>query len=189
MGETMTTGVDSERPGAGAPGGSEAFPDDGEASRDAFEVFRDDWGIPHLRAADARALARAQGYVTALDRAWQLETERHRLLGTSASCLGAEAVDWDRFVRRARLADTARRCFGRLAPETAAWVGAYVDGVNDGLAEGASRAPEFAAVGRAPAAGSRGPRSASGSPRTSCSRGSRPNSGAKRSPTGSARTG
>ncbi|MFD6477392.1 GNAT family N-acetyltransferase [Streptomyces anulatus] len=150
MGETMTTGVDSERPGAGAPGGSEAFPDDGEASRDAFEVFRDDWGIPHLRAADALALARAQGYVTALDRAWQLETERHRLLGTSASCLGAEAVDWDRFVRRARLADTARRCFGRLAPETAAWVGAYVDGVNDGLAEGASRAPEFAAVGRAP---------------------------------------
>ncbi|WSC66410.1 GNAT family N-acetyltransferase [Streptomyces anulatus] len=146
----MTTGVDSERPGAGAPGGSEAFPDDGEPSRDAFEVFRDDWGIPHLRAADALALARAQGYVTALDRAWQLETERHRLLGTSASCLGAEAVDWDRFVRRARLADTARRCFGRLAPETAAWVGAYVDGVNDGLAEGASRAPEFAAVGRAP---------------------------------------
>ncbi|MFJ1787726.1 GNAT family N-acetyltransferase [Streptomyces anulatus] len=150
MGETMTTGVDSERPGAGAPGGSEAFPDDGEVSRDAFEVFRDDWGIPHLRAADALALARAQGYVTALDRAWQLDTERHRLLGTSASCLGAEAVDWDRFVRRARLADTARRCFGRLAPETAAWVGAYVDGVNDGLAEGASRAPEFAAVGRAP---------------------------------------
>ncbi|WUD93959.1 GNAT family N-acetyltransferase [Streptomyces anulatus] len=146
----MTTGVESERPGAGAPGGSEAFPDDGGASRDAFEVFRDDWGIPHLRAADALALARAQGYVTALDRAWQLETERHRLLGTSASCLGAEAVDWDRFVRRARLADTARRCFGRLALETAAWVGAYVDGVNDGLAEGASRAPEFAAVGRAP---------------------------------------
>ncbi|OKJ06572.1 penicillin amidase [Streptomyces sp. TSRI0261] len=113
-------------------------------------MFRDDWGIPHLRAADALALARAQGYVTALDRAWQLETERHRLLGTSASRLGAEAVDWDRFVRRARLADTARRCFGRLAPETAAWVGAYVDGVNDGLAEGAAQAPEFAAVDLAP---------------------------------------
>ncbi|MFD4336925.1 GNAT family N-acetyltransferase [Streptomyces anulatus] len=146
----MTAGVDSERPGAGAPGGSEAFPGGGEASRGAFEVFRDDWGIPHLRAADALALARAQGYVTALDRAWQLETERHRLLGTSASRLGAEAVDWDRFVRRARLADTARRCFGRLAPETAAWVGAYVDGVNDGLAEGAAQAPEFAAVDLAP---------------------------------------
>ncbi|NEB88567.1 GNAT family N-acetyltransferase [Streptomyces anulatus] len=170
----MTTGVDSERPGAGASGGSGAFRggarvprEDLDAREDSnacgdfgaredvegvgdFEVFRDDWGIPHLRAADALALARAQGHVTALDRAWQLETERHRLLGTSASVLGAEAVDWDRFVRRARLADTARRCFDRLAPETAAWVGAYVDGVNDGLAEGASRAPEFAAVDGAP---------------------------------------
>lgn len=150
MGETMTTGVDSERPGADAHGGSEASRGDARASREDFEIYRDDWGIPHLRAPDALALARAQGYATALDRAWQLETERHRSLGTSASALGAEAVDWDRFVRRARLADTARRCFDRLAPETAAWVTAYVDGVNDGLAEGASRAPEFAAVGQAP---------------------------------------
>ncbi|WSU13206.1 GNAT family N-acetyltransferase [Streptomyces sp. NBC_01116] len=146
----MTTGVDSERPGADAHGGSAASRGDARASREDFEIYRDDWGIPHLRAPDALALARAQGYATALDRAWQLETERHRSLGTSASALGAEAVDWDRFVRRARLADTARRCFGRLAPETAAWVTAYVDGVNDGLAEGASHAPEFAAVGRAP---------------------------------------
>ncbi|MFD4276248.1 GNAT family N-acetyltransferase [Streptomyces cyaneofuscatus] len=133
----MTTAdVDSERPDTGAAGG--------------FEVFRDDWGIPHLKAGGALALARAQGHNAALDRAWQLETERHRVLGTTAAYLGAEALDWDRFARRARLADTARRCYDRLAPETAAWVGAYVDGVNAGLAEGAARAPEFAAAGLAP---------------------------------------
>ncbi|GGP51224.1 GNAT family N-acetyltransferase [Streptomyces sindenensis] len=143
----MTADVDSERAGDG-PG---ERPDRarGEGSGD-HELFRDDWGIPHLRAADALALARAQGHATALDRAWQLETERHRVLGTSASHLGADAVDWDRFVRRARIADTARRCFDRLAPRTAAWVSAYVDGVNDGLAEGAEQAPEFAAVGLTP---------------------------------------
>ncbi|MYX05107.1 MULTISPECIES: GNAT family N-acetyltransferase [unclassified Streptomyces] len=137
----MTADVDSERPGERPDRVQEAV---------GHELFRDDWGIPHLRAADALTLARAQGHATALDRAWQLETERHRVLGTSASHLGAEAVDWDRFVRRARIADTARRCFDRLAPETAAWVAAYVDGVNEGLAEGAERAPEFAAVGLAP---------------------------------------
>ncbi|UCA48387.1 GNAT family N-acetyltransferase [Streptomyces sp. WA6-1-16] len=137
----MTADVDSERPGERPDRAQEAV---------SYELFRDDWGIPHLRAADALTLARAQGHATALDRAWQLETERHRVLGTSASHLGAEAVDWDRFVRRARIADTARRCFDRLAPETAAWVTAYVDGVNEGLAEGAERAPEFAAVGLAP---------------------------------------
>ncbi|MFE5815795.1 penicillin acylase family protein [Streptomyces sp. NPDC056479] len=117
------------------------------------EIFRDAWGIPHLRAVGARELARIQGRVTALDRAWQLEVERHRAQGTSASFLGAEALPWDRFVRRARLDDTARRCFAQLEErdaETAGWVRAYVDGVNDGLAEGARRTPEFATTGLTP---------------------------------------
>lgn len=100
------------------------------------EIYRDAWGIPHLRADGVRALARAQGLVTARDRAWQLEVERHRARGTSAAVLGVDALPWDRFVRRARLDDTARRCFADLSvkdPETADWVRAYVDGVNEGL--------------------------------------------------------
>ncbi|MFI5474917.1 penicillin acylase family protein [Streptomyces cacaoi] len=115
------------------------------------EIYRDAWGVPHLRADSAHALARLQGSVTARDRAWQLEVERHRARGTSASFLGSEALPWDRFVRRARLDDTARRCFDELTrrdPETADWVRAYVDGVNEGLA--ACDAPEFARVGLAP---------------------------------------
>ncbi|NEB92522.1 penicillin acylase family protein [Streptomyces bauhiniae] len=117
------------------------------------ETYRDAWGIPHLRATSARELARAQGRVTAVDRAWQLEVERHRAQGTSASFLGAAALPWDVFARRARLDDTARRCFTALErrdPETADWVRAYVDGVNAGLAEGAARTPEFARAGLAP---------------------------------------
>ncbi|MER5520101.1 penicillin acylase family protein [Streptomyces sp. NPDC002763] len=116
-------------------------------------TYRDAWGIPHLRATDARELARAQGRVTAHDRAWQLEVERHRAQGTSASFLGPSAVAWDVFARRARLADTARRCFEALErrdPETAEWVRAYVAGVNEGLAAGAARTPEFARTGLAP---------------------------------------
>ncbi|MFI0187849.1 penicillin acylase family protein [Streptomyces sp. NPDC017082] len=119
----------------------------------AIEIYRDAWGVPHLRASDARELARAQGLVTARDRAWQLEVERHRLQGTSASFLGAGSLSWDVFARRARLADTARRCFAALErrdPRTADWVRAYVDGVNDGLAAGARRAPEFARTRLAP---------------------------------------
>ncbi|MFJ3668079.1 penicillin acylase family protein [Streptomyces sp. NPDC090106] len=102
------------------------------------EIYRDAWGIPHLRADGARELAYAQGLVTARDRAWQLEVERHRARGTEATVLGADSVHWDTFVRRARLDDTARRCFTALEdrdPETADWVRAYVDGVNAGLAE------------------------------------------------------
>ncbi|WP_229336347.1 penicillin acylase family protein [Streptomyces flavotricini] len=115
-----------------------------------FELYRDDWGIPHLRAAGPDRLAYAQGYATALDRAWQLEVERHRAQGSSAAFLGPDSVSWDRFVRQARLADTARRCHEALDPETAAWVGSYVDGVNDGLAQGATRDERFAHTGHAP---------------------------------------
>ncbi|MFF7355183.1 penicillin acylase family protein [Streptomyces filipinensis] len=117
------------------------------------ETYRDTWGIPHLRASGARELARAQGRVTALDRAWQLEVERHRSQGTSASFLGADALSWDVLARRARLDDTARRCFAALErrdAETAEWVRAYVDGVNEGLPEGARRAPEFTRTGLGP---------------------------------------
>ncbi|MGW3203647.1 penicillin acylase family protein [Streptomyces sp. NPDC001135] len=117
------------------------------------ETYRDAWGIPHLRASSTRELARAQGRVTALDRAWQLEVERHRSQGTSASFLGAGALSWDVLARRARLDDTARRCFAALErrdPETADWVRAYADGVNAGLPEGARRAAEFTRAGLAP---------------------------------------
>nr|WP_030769220.1 penicillin acylase family protein [Streptomyces sp. NRRL F-2664] len=109
--------------------------------------------MPHLRASDELALAHAQGRVTAFDRAWQLEVERHRAEGSSASFLGPDAVVWDRFARQSRLADTARLCYEAMAsddPSTAAWVRAYVDGVNAGLAAGAARDERFARTGLAP---------------------------------------
>ncbi|MFI7027608.1 penicillin acylase family protein [Microbispora rosea] len=108
-------------------------------------LYRDAWGIPHLRAGDPYELAFAQGRVTALDRAWQIEVERRRATGTSAAVLGPDAVAWDRFARQARLADTAERCLHALDDDTARWVSAYVDGVNAGLPQGARRAPEFTA--------------------------------------------
>ncbi|MFF5156011.1 penicillin acylase family protein [Streptomyces sp. NPDC000348] len=119
------------------------------------EIFRDPWGIPHLRAESANGLAYAQGRVTALDRAWQLEVERHRAQGTSASFLGPEALPWDRFARRVRLADTARRCWTELQrtdPETAEWVRAYVSGVNEGLASAGGTDPAPSATGSGPRA-------------------------------------
>ncbi|MBW5481797.1 penicillin acylase family protein [Streptomyces bambusae] len=119
--------------------------------RQDFEVHRDAYGVPHLRAADHLTLAYAQGHVTARDRAWQLEVERHRALGSTASFLGPDAVPWDRFARQVRLDDTARRCYEALDADTAAWVRAYAAGVGAGLAEDAARDPRFAATGLEPA--------------------------------------
>jgi len=110
-------------------------------------VFRDTYGVPQLEAGDPLALVYLQGINAARDRAWQLEFERRRYLGTTAAFLGAEGAGWDVFARQARLADTAERCFEALDDETREWVTAYVEGVNHALPGGAARAPEFAETG------------------------------------------
>lgn len=113
-----------------------------------FRIYRDSWGIPHIRANDVNELAYAQGYNAASDRAWQLEVERQRAQGTSASFLGSAHVDWDVFARRARLGDTARRCFQNLKPKTKSWIRAYVQGVNAAI--GRSQQAEFRACNITP---------------------------------------
>lgn len=79
---------------------------------------------------------------------WRSNGTAHRAPPPPSSA--ASALPWDLLARRARIDDTARRCFDALDSETADWVRAYVDGVNEGLVEGARRAPEFARVGLTP---------------------------------------
>ncbi|MFC0625808.1 GNAT family N-acetyltransferase [Kribbella deserti] len=115
----------------------------------AVKVSRDAWGIPHLRSdTGARELAHLQGVNAARDRAWQIELERRRSLGSSAAVLGPAAIAWDRFARQVRIDDTAQRCFASLQDETKSWLTAYVDGVNAALPS--ADAPEFAATGLIP---------------------------------------
>ena len=47
-------------------------------------IYRDAWGIPHLRATSADQLARLQGLNAATDRSWQIELERWRSEGRTA---------------------------------------------------------------------------------------------------------
>ncbi|WP_049580203.1 penicillin acylase family protein [Streptomyces sp. SBT349] len=115
-------------------------------------IYRDAYGIPHLRAPDLLALARAQGVAAARDRAWQIEVERRRALGSSAAFLGPDHLPWDVLARRVRLTDTARRCFANLSPGTAAWLRAYTEGVNSALPQAAGAAPEFVRAGIVPGA-------------------------------------
>ena len=98
-----------------------------------FELHRDRYGIPHQRASTETALAYAQGHVTALDRADQIETGRRRAHARLAAHHGPDAATWDRFAVRVRLADTARRVHDALAPPERDWLAAYTRGVNDAL--------------------------------------------------------
>ena len=113
-----------------------------------WRVRRDRWGVPHCWGATLEDLAYAQGGSAAVDRAWQLETERRRSTATAAAVLGTN--EWDDFARATGLPDMARDAVADLDEETHAWLLAFVDGVNEGTDEGSSRAPEFAATGIEP---------------------------------------
>ncbi|MGY2702325.1 MULTISPECIES: penicillin acylase family protein [unclassified Nocardioides] len=84
-------------------------------------VVRDAYGIPQVRAGDVLDLARGQGEATARDRPTQLARLR-------------QATE-EPLARRTGTVDLARRVHARLRPETAAFVGAYVEGVNAVLDE------------------------------------------------------
>lgn len=115
-------------------------------------LFRDALGIPHLCAEDELALAFAQGRVTALDRAWQIEVDRWRAEHRLAAFLGPSELPWDRFAARARIADTAQRAYAGLDPQDRLWVDAYVEGVNEGLPQGRAASPEMVALAALPGA-------------------------------------
>ncbi|MDR7380538.1 GNAT family N-acetyltransferase [Promicromonospora iranensis] len=115
-----------------------------------FDLFRDDLGIPHVRAASETALAYGQGWVTAQDRGLQIEADRMRAEERYAEVAGPAGAAWDRFAARERLAATARRIHDALDRPEQEWLAAYADGVSDGLLAGGRDVPELAGVPHRP---------------------------------------
>jgi penicillin amidase len=62
-------------------------------------VLRDQHGIPYIYAETTADLFRAQGFVHAQDRLWQMEQNRRIGRGTLAEVFGEAALDADRFSR------------------------------------------------------------------------------------------
>lgn len=111
-------------------------------------LYRDAYGVPHLRAESVAALARLQGEVTARDRTWQVEWLRRRATGTTAEVLGPDGLSWDRFSRRMRTVETAQRALAACSDETRVFLASYVEGLNAGLATvDPATVPELADLG------------------------------------------
>lgn len=70
--------------------------------RQAVEVIRDRWGVPHIYAQNTSDLFFAQGFVMAQDRLWQMEMWRRQREGRLAEILGPQAVERDRIARLLR---------------------------------------------------------------------------------------
>ena len=114
------------------------------------EVYRDAWGIPHIRAQCEVDLFFAQGFATAQDRLWHMDFDRHQALGRWAEFAGPAGVERDRLLRAAGMGRTALLDYRAASSEARAMVDAYAAGVNAFLDTSRSLPIEYAILGQQP---------------------------------------
>jgi penicillin G amidase len=93
-------------------------------------VQRDAQGIPHIRAASLDDLIIAQGYVTAQDRLWQMDSLRRYVTGEMAEIVGDSMIPHDRLQRTLQIRAAADRAFAAYPPEQVHLLELYARGVN-----------------------------------------------------------
>ncbi len=103
-------------------------------------VVRDDRGIPTIYADTATDLFRAQGFVSAQDRFFEMDLRRHVTAGRLAELVGEAGVETDRIIRTMGWRRVAEQELPKLQPETRQYLQAYADGVNAYLKQASSPA-------------------------------------------------
>ncbi|ROR42493.1 penicillin acylase family protein [Kitasatospora cineracea] len=115
------------------------------------DVVRDDKGIPQLYADTDADLFRAQGYVQAQDRFWEMDVRRHITSGRLSEMFGSSTVEQDTFLRTMGWRQVAEKEWNnQLSDDTKRNLTAYTEGVNAWLAEhpgGAGASLEYALLG------------------------------------------
>lgn len=100
---------------------------------DKVTVHYDQYMIPHVFAQNEHDLYKAQGYLTAKHRLWQLEFQTHAAAGRLSEIFGEGALNYDRTERRRGMgygADQVVAYMEQHDTETLRFVQDYADGVN-----------------------------------------------------------
>ncbi|WP_128980383.1 penicillin acylase family protein [Streptomyces roseicoloratus] len=95
------------------------------------EVKRDAYGVPQIYADSEADLFRAQGYVQAQDRFYEMDVRRHMTAGRLSEMFGKDQVDTDAFLRTLGWRRVAQQEYDKvLSAETKKNLQAYAEGVN-----------------------------------------------------------
>jgi penicillin G amidase len=115
------------------------------------EVFRDEYGTPHIYAQNDNDLYRAVGYVMAEDRLWQMDMLRRVTLGRLSEVLGEGYVKADLLMRSFQYTEKSNDILTGLSPEIVDGLEAFCDGVNQYIEDLGQELPlEFTLLGYAP---------------------------------------
>lgn len=105
------------------------------------EIYRDEYGVPHIFASVPYDLFFAQGYVQAQDRLWQLDISRRGVSGTLSEILGEEYLDIDHFIRTVGFRRAAEASLPHFSPSTKEALEAFADGINYFIETNSNRLP------------------------------------------------
>lgn len=94
------------------------------------QVLRDERGVPTIYADGTGDLFRAQGFVSAQDRFFEMDLRRHITAGRVSELVGSAGIATDRTIRTMGWRRVAETELPRLAPATRQYLQAYADGVN-----------------------------------------------------------
>lgn len=101
--------------------------------KENVRVHYDEQLIPHVFAHNESDLYKAQGYLTAKHRLWQLEFQTHAAAGRLSEIIGESALNYDRTERRRGMGYGADQAFAYMEQhdtETLGFIKDYADGVN-----------------------------------------------------------
>jgi penicillin G amidase len=115
----------------------------------AADIWRDAWGIPHIKTKTRDQAFAALGFAHARDRLWQMEALLRRGTGRYAEWLGKSAISADILARQVDTAGASRRDFELVSVETRAMLESYARGVNAFIATG-HRPIEYQLLGAEP---------------------------------------
>lgn len=113
-------------------------------------VKRDANGVPQIYADNETDLFRAQGYVQAQDRFYEMDVRRHVTAGRLSEMFGESQVETDSFLRTLGWRRVAQQEYDKvLSAETKKYLQAYAEGVNAYLKDRdpADISVEYAALG------------------------------------------
>ena len=94
------------------------------------DIFRDKWGIPHIKTKDEFDAFFTQGFVTAQDRLWHMDFDRQRALGKSSKLLGKESVSDDVLMIKMGVEEASKADFEVSSKESKRMLEFYAAGVN-----------------------------------------------------------
>jgi len=95
-----------------------------------FEVFRDEFGTPHVFADSNYGVFYGYGYVVAEDRLYQMEMLKRTVTGRVAEVLGDEFASLDVHIRTGYDLPSVRRQIRALSESDLELLQAYADGMN-----------------------------------------------------------